>query len=65
MAKNTYNANQLPAILREMADYLSDNCYPEEYPAYFQDIVKTGLFHDAMGKPVAIAEDSVIVRTDY
>ena len=65
MANITYRSEKLADFLREMADYLSDSCTKDEYPDYFQDIVETGLFHDAMGKPIAVTEDSVIVCTEY
>ena len=61
----TYKAEALAVILREMADYLTDNCNQSEYAGYFQEIVQTGLFHDAIGKPVEISENSVTVITDY
>ena len=60
----TYNIEDLSFVLRVMASYL-DGCTESETQGYFQEIVNTGLFHDAMGKVVSQSESEVVVTTDY
>lgn len=52
---------QLASVLREMADYVESS----EDNNYFREIVKTGLFSDAMGKVVIVTDDYALVVTDY
>ena len=62
---NTYNQANLPQILMEMADYLQ-NCQPEEYAGYAEEIFDSGLFHDACGEPEGFDDNgNLVVRTDY
>lgn len=56
-----YTQEQLAEILREMASYV-ESC--QDY-SYFQEIVNTGLFHDAIGKVLENFGDEVNVSTDY
>lgn len=44
----TYTDKQLPDILGEMADYVR-SCGSDDgsLAMYFEEIIKTGLFHDA------------------
>ena len=52
----------LADILREMADYVESNG-PEE--GYFEEIVGSGLFHDAIGEVVSMKNGVVEYVTEY
>lgn len=56
--------NNLPSILREMADYL-DGCKESEYQEYFDQIVTSGLFNDAIGKVVNRGNGYAEYLTEY
>ena len=56
----------LPNTLRDMAAYLEDSCDKSEYRDYWQEIVATGLFHDACGKPNGFDDSGNLdLLTDY
>lgn len=58
----TYERDDLASILREMASYV-ESC---EDTSYFQEIVNTGLFHDAVGRvEYWMGDVEVTVSTDY
>lgn len=57
----TYEGENLASILREMASYV-EGCRDT---SYFQEIINTGLFHDACGKVEWICGDEATVSTDY
>lgn len=65
MTKN-YSANNLPEILRNMADY-AEECMRngEDIGGYFVETVNSGLFHDSEGKVLQSSEESVTFVTDY
>lgn len=58
---------ELPEVLRDMADYLEQSCSKSEYIDYLEEILKTGLFQDAEGIPDEIYDEFGVfsVRTDY
>lgn len=62
MGIEIYKVKDLSDILRMMADYAEEQ---EDTSGYFQEIVNTGLFHDAIGKVVEDFGDEVNVSTDY
>jgi len=61
----TYNSNQLAEILKEMASYVENLEEPCEEQYYFEHVIQSGLFHDAIGKIVDQKEGGVTVTTEY
>ena len=55
----------LAEVLEEMAAYVESEGIDEFTEGYFEEITKTGLFHDAVGKIVARENGSVTVVTEY
>lgn len=64
--ERTYTISNLSNILRDMADYVDDDCADlDELKEYFSEIVNTGLFHDAEGKIIEQTDTSVTITTEY
>lgn len=59
-----YDESHLVEVLVKMVGYAM-NCSNEEKHSYLKDLANTGLFHDAIGKVVEIANDKVIVTEEY
>lgn len=63
----TLKTTDLASILADMASYIQQ--YGEDtdmYQGYFEEVVRTGLFHDAIGKVTCIVDKSTIeITTDY
>lgn len=60
-----YTTKNLPTILRMMADYCEECESENESTEYFNEIAKTGLFHDAIGKITEVKDGVVSVTEDY
>lgn len=61
-----YRPDRIREVLMMMADYALNCEEPQELQYYFEQIVGTGLFHDAVGKVVVSEEPGkVIVSTSY
>ena len=62
----TYTKNDLPSILRAMAEYV-ENCNNsgEDITGYFKEIFSTSLFEDSEGKVQSFDNGKLTVRTDY
>lgn len=67
MAQFTFTQQNLPEMLRMMAEYAEAQ---EDNYGYFKEIYKTGLAHDAIGNPVEMdfeegGINSVTYETEY
>jgi len=63
-----YKAEELGWIIEQMHDYIQECLRVDDMDsikAYFEEITKTGLFHDSCGKVVSEGDDYVVVTTDY
>jgi hypothetical protein len=60
------SSNNLPQILENMASY-AQQCINngEDVSAYYNEIIKTGLFHDSEGKPVYDDNGQMSVTDEY
>ena len=67
LRENRHDIYSLPSILEEMANY-TQQCIDDDDDSvydYFNEIVETGLFHDAVGKVTGSSNGSVSFSTDY
>lgn len=67
LRENRHDIYSLPSILEEMANY-AQQCIDDDDDSiydYFNEIVETGLFHDAVGKVTGSSNGSVNFSTDY
>ena len=67
LRENRHDIYSLPSILEEMANY-AQQCIDDDDDSvydYFNEIVETGLFHDAVGKVTGSSNGSVSFSTDY
>lgn len=67
LRENMHDVYSLPSILEEMANY-AQQCIDDDDDSvydYFNEIVETGLFHDAVGKVTGSSNGSVTFSTDY
>ena len=67
LRENRHDIYSLPSILEEMANY-AQPCIDDDDDSvydYFNEIVETGLFHDAVGKVTGSSNGSVTFSTDY
>lgn len=67
LRENRHDIYSLPSILEEMANY-AQQCIDDDDDSvydYFNEIVETGLFHDAVGKVTGSSNGSVTFSTDY
>lgn len=67
LRENRHDIYSLPSILEEMANY-AQQCIDDDDDSvydYFNEIVETGLFHDAVGKVTGSSKGSVTFSTDY
>ena len=67
LRENMHDIYSLPSILEEMANY-AQQCIDDDDDSvydYFNEIVETGLFHDAVGKVTGSSNGSVTFSTDY
>ena len=67
LRENRHDIYSLPSILEEMANY-AQQCIDDDDDSiydYFNEIVETGLFHDAVGKVTGSSNGSVTFLTDY
>lgn len=67
LRENRHDIYNLPSILEEMANY-AQQCIDDDDDSvygYFDEIVETGLFHDAVGKVTGSSNGSVSFSTDY
>ena len=67
LRENMHDIYSLPSILEEMANY-AQQCIDDDDDSvydYFNEIVETGLFHDAVGKVTGSSNGSVSFSTDY
>lgn len=67
LRENRHDIYSLPSILEEMANYVQQ-CIDDDDDSvydYFNEIVETGLFHDAVGKVTGSSNGSVSFSTDY
>lgn len=56
-----YHANNLATLLKKMLDYVCEN---EEYEEYFEEIVNTDLFYDAIGRVIHQTSNYVKITTE-
>ena len=56
--------SDLPDIIEEVASYL-ESTDESSLERYFIELLRTGLFHDAIGWVVHCSEDCVIVENEY
>ena len=64
MKERIIRKEELSGILTEMASYI-ESTDESALVDYFNEIVATGLFHDAIGKTVHREEDSVTTINEY
>ena len=67
LRENRHDIYSLPSILEEMANY-AQQCIDDDDDSvydYFNEIVETGLFHDAVGKVTGSSHGSVTFSPDY
>ena len=67
LRENRHDIYSLPSILEEMANY-AQQCIDDDDDSvydYFNEIVETGLFHDAVGKVTGSSNGSFSFSTDY
>lgn len=67
LRENRHDIYSLPSILEEMANY-AQQCIDDDDDSvydYFNEIVETGLFNDAVGKVTGSSNGSVSFSTDY
>ena len=67
LREDRHDIYSLPSILEEMANY-AQQCIDDDDDSvydYFNEIVETGLFHDAVGKVTGSSNGSVTFSTDY
>ena len=67
LRENRHDVYSLPSILEEMANY-AQQCIDDDDDSvydYFNEIVETGLFYDAVGKVTGSSNGSVTFSTDY
>lgn len=67
LRENRHDIYSLPSILEEMSNY-AQQCIDDDDDSiydYFNEIVETGLFHDAVGKVTGSSNGSVTFSTDY
>lgn len=64
MKERIIRKEDLSEILTEMASYI-ESTDESSLMDYFNEIIKTGVFHDAIGKVVYREEDSVTTINEY
>lgn len=61
-----YTAKDLPTILQGMADYTQGCIYNgEDVTGYFEELIKTGLFHDSEGKVMSYENGTIDVAIEF